>query len=117
MESLRKNADFRKCYESGRSFANKYLVLYVCGNGLGKNRIGISVSKKVGNSVVRHRTARLIREACRLNEGRFAAGHDLVFVARVRSKEVVFSKSAFSTIEGAVLRLSGRAGVSDGLKQ
>ena len=60
MESLKKNADFKNCYNSGKSFVNKYLVLYLCGNGLGRNRYGISVSKKVGNSVVRHRVKRLL---------------------------------------------------------
>ena len=63
MESLKKTEQFRKCYSTGKSYVNRYLVLYVCGNGLGRNRIGISVSKKVGNSVVRHRITRLIRES------------------------------------------------------
>ena len=50
MESLKKNDDFRNCYRNGRSFANRYLVLYVWKNGLSNNRLGISASKKVGNS-------------------------------------------------------------------
>ena len=53
-QSLKKNADFQIVYKEGKSFANKYLVMYVKENDLGLNRIGISVSKKVGNSVVRH---------------------------------------------------------------
>lgn len=51
-ESLKKNADFNLVYQSGRSLANKYLVMYVRENGVNKNRLGISVSKKVGNSIV-----------------------------------------------------------------
>ena len=66
MESLKKNEDFSKCYRTGRSYVNRDLVLYVCGNDLNRNRVGISVSKKVGNSVVRHRITRLIRESYRL---------------------------------------------------
>ena len=61
-QSLKKNADFQALYKEGKSFANKYLVMYVKENDWGKNRIGISVSKKVGNSVVRHRVKRLILE-------------------------------------------------------
>ena len=77
MESLKKNDDFRKCYNTGKSYVNRDLVLYVCGNDLGKNRIGISVSKKVGNSVVRHRITRLIRESYRLHEQMFNSGLDM----------------------------------------
>ena len=81
MESLKKNDDFRKCYNTGKSYVNRDLVLYVCGNDMGKNRIGISVSKKVGNSVVRHRITRLIRESYRLHEQMFNSGLDMVVVA------------------------------------
>ena len=49
-------------YIEGRSYANKYLIMYVLKQDVQENRIGISVSKKVGNSVVRHRITRLIRE-------------------------------------------------------
>ena len=61
-ESLKKNQDFQRVYRAADSRANRYLVLYRLENGLSKNRIGISVSKKVGNSVVRHHMCRLIRE-------------------------------------------------------
>lgn len=107
MESLKKNTDFKNCYNTGKSFVNKYLVLYLCGNGLGRNRIGISVSKKVGNSVVRHRVKRLIRETCRLHEHEMAVGYDIVIVARVRAKELGFFK-----IEDSLLRLTGKAGIN-----
>ena len=49
-ESLKKNRDFQLVYKTGTSYVNKYLVMYARENQLGKNRIGISVSKKVGNS-------------------------------------------------------------------
>ena len=70
-ESLKKYGDFQKVYHKRSSFANRYLVMYIKENELEKNRIGISVSKKVGNSVVRHRLTRLIRESYRLNEEAF----------------------------------------------
>lgn len=85
-ESLKKNRDFQKIYKWGISYANRLLVMYVSPNGTQGNRLGISVSKKVGNSVVRHRVARLIRESYRLNEHRFQRGLDIVVVARVRVK-------------------------------
>ncbi len=85
-ESLKKNRDFQVVYRQGTSYANRYLVMYVKENHLEKNRIGISVSKKVGNSVVRHRLTRLIRESYRLNEQKFRSGLDIVVVARVNAK-------------------------------
>lgn len=60
--------------------------MYIRKNELDKNRLGISVSKKVGNSVVRHRLARLIRESYRLNEDIFNDGLDIVVIARVGAK-------------------------------
>ncbi len=106
MESLKKNEDFKNCYQNGKSYVNRYLVLYMCGNGLGKNRYGISVSKKVGNSVVRHRTTRVIREVCRLHEGELGTDRDLVFVARVRAKELGYFR-----MERALLHLAEKAGI------
>ena len=67
-ESLKKNKDFQTVYKKGNSCANKYLVMYVLENQSEGNRLGISVSKKVGNSIVRHRLTRLIRESYRLQE-------------------------------------------------
>ena len=66
-----KNKDFQIIYKKGRSYANKYLVMYVLENHREENRLGISVSKKVGNSVVRHRVTRLIRESYRLHKNEF----------------------------------------------
>lgn len=87
-------------YRKGTSFANRYLVMYVLQNDLGKNRVGISVSKKVGNSVVRHRLTRLIRESYRLNELKFVEGLDMVVIARPGAKE-----KNFFDIESAMLHL------------
>ena len=77
-ESLKKNRDFKMVYNQGRSYANRYLVMYVMENYTDRNRIGISVSKKVGNSVIRHHLTRLIRESYRLHEDMFNSGLDMV---------------------------------------
>lgn len=90
-ESLKKNKDFQVVYRKGKSLANKYLVMYVMKNELEKNRIGISASKKVGNSVVRHHLARLIRENYRLLEENFQCGYDIIIVVRVSAKEITFA--------------------------
>ena len=62
-ESLKKNKDFQVVYKNGKSYANRYLVLYIRENGMDKNRLGISVSKKVGNIVVRHHLQGLFERA------------------------------------------------------
>ena len=91
-ESLKKNRDFQTVYKYGKSAANRYLIMYI--------RLGISVSKKVGNSVVRHRLARLIRESYRLSETRFHSGYDIVVIARPVAKD----KNYFE-VESALLHL------------
>ena len=68
INSLKKNRDFQRVYSKRQSFANRSLVMYKMSNDRADTRIGISVSKKVGNSVVRHRVTRVIRECCRLHE-------------------------------------------------
>lgn len=81
-ESLKKNSDFQSVYRKGTSKANRYLVMYVLKTGTDRNRLGISVSKKVGNSVVRHTLTRLIRESYRLNEDKFLSGYDFVVIGQ-----------------------------------
>ena len=105
-ESLKKNRDFQLLYKEGKSRANRYLVLYVKENGLEKNRLGVSVSKKVGNSIVRHRITRLIRESYRLHEDMFNSGLDMVVIARVSAKE-----RGMREIESALLHLGKLQGV------
>lgn len=99
-ESLKKNHQFQFVYKYGKSYANKYLVMYVKENGTEKNRIGISVSKKVGNSIVRHRVTRLLRESYRLHEAIFNSGLDIVIVARASAASV-----GYKEIENALLHL------------
>jgi len=81
-ESLKKNYQFKFVYNRGKSIANKYLVMYVLKNGRDFNRLGISVSKKVGISVIRSRVTRLIRESYRLSEKNIKCGFDIIVIAR-----------------------------------
>lgn len=86
INSLKNSSEFKCVYQCGKSFANKYLVMYVLEKNDKENRLGISVSKKVGNSVIRHHVTRLIRESYRLHKGEIKEGFDIVVVARVSSK-------------------------------
>lgn len=100
--SIRKTKDFGIVYNQGKSKANRYLVMYYKKNDLEYNRLGISVSKKVGNSVVRHRITRLIRESYRLNQDNLKTGYDVVVIARHTAKG-----KGFQEIESAFLHLAG----------
>ena len=99
-ESLKKNHQFQFVYKYGKSYANKYLVMYIKENGTDKNRIGISVSKKVGNSVVRHRITRLLRESVRKNDALISEGNRIIIVARRNIKD-----KNFDDVNGAVCHL------------
>ena len=99
-DSLKKNKDFLSVYRNGKSYANKYLVMYVLENNTNQNRLGISASKKIGNSVVRHRFCRLVRESYRLHEDIFNSGLDIVIVARKGASTVKYAE-----IESALLHL------------
>ena len=101
-ESLKKNRDFKQVYNQGKSYANRYLVMYVLENHTDRNRIGISVSKKVGNSVIRHHLTRLIRESYRLHEDMFNSGLDIVVIARSTARDITYHE-----VESALLHLGG----------
>lgn len=101
-ESLKKSKDFQKVYNKGNSYANRLLVMYVLENHTDKNRLGISVSKKVGNSVIRHHLTRLIREGYRLQEDMFNSGLDIVVIARGTARD-----ASFHQISNALKHLGG----------
>lgn len=100
-ESLKKNKDFQYVYQHGKSYANKYLVMYVLENNTEMNRLGISASKKVGNSVIRHRFTRLVRESYRLHENIFNSGLDIVVIARKNASAISYREA-----ESALLHLA-----------
>lgn len=110
---VRKNTEFRLVYRRGKSYANKLLVLYVFNNKKNideekqpYNKVGISVSKKVGNSVVRSRSKRLIYESYRLNVQDIKSGYDFIFVARSAINE-----KKYGDVEAAMLNLFKKAGI------
>lgn len=103
---LRKNVEFRAVYKRGKSFSNQLLVLYVYKNKKSTNRVGISVSKKVGKSVIRNRVKRLIKESYRLNNYNLKTGYDLIFIARVAA-----SGKSYNEIEEALKNLFKKAGL------
>ena len=99
-DSLKKNRDFQNVYRKGKSYANRYLVMYVLKNETEQNRLGISVSKKVGNSVIRHHLTRLVRESYRLHEDMFNSGLDIVVIARSTANNI-----SYHEVESALLHL------------
>lgn len=117
-ERLRKNQEFRNVYRRGKSCSDENLVLYKLPNHRNKfnddknhneleyNRVGISVSKKVGKSVVRSRVKRLIYEAQRKNKESFLKGYDLVFLARNN-----INGKSFEEVEKSVLKLMKKSGI------
>ena len=92
-DSIKKNSEFKKIYEEQKFFATKNLVMYISKNSdVESNRLGISVSHKVGNSVVRHTLIRRIREIYKENKERIKKGYDIVIVLRVGSDKREFFK-------------------------
>lgn len=100
INKLKKNEDFRKVYQKKRSMANKLLIIYILENGYEFNRVGFTVSKKVGKSVTRSRVKRLLRESYRLNDEKILQGYDIIFVARDTASE-----ASYKEIESAMLHL------------
>ena len=103
--SLKLNHIFQRLYHT-QGLADGNMVLYARRNRLGRNRVGITVSKKLGHAVVRNRTRRRLREVYRLNEQKFTPGWDIVVVARSRSVEAPFEK-----LTESYLRLARKAGL------
>ena len=91
METLKRSRDFKEVYNHKRSVANRLLVLYVRENSLSVNRLGISISRKVGNAVIRNRIKRLIKEQMRTQEEDLTNGYDLVIIARINAAQSDFN--------------------------
>jgi ribonuclease P protein component len=107
--SLKKNFEFRRLYSKGKSTSSALAAVYCRKNRLSRNRVGITVSTKIGHAVVRNRIRRRFREIYRLNEERFACGYDIVIVARVKSRYVTFSN-----LQSDLLQMCQKLGIYNG---
>ena len=83
--TVKENYEFRRIYAKGRSGVSPYLVVYVRPNRRGRNRLGVTVSTKLGHAVVRNRVRRRIREIFRLSQGSMKQGYDIIVVGRTRA--------------------------------
>ena len=114
---LKKNHEFRRLYNKGKSAASQCAVVYCRRNWKPENRLGITVSTKLGGAVERNRVRRRLKEVYRLNEDKLCAGYDIVLVARMRSRY-----AGFSELEASVmslfrnLKVSGNAGAGGGAR-
>jgi len=104
--SIKRNHEFRRLYASGKSAGTSHIVLYCKRNRRGQSQLGITVSTKVGNAVVRNRVRRRLREIYRLHEGEICRGFDLVIVARVKSPG-----ASYVQLERDFLRLLDKLGL------
>ena len=103
--SLKQNHIFRRLYRTPGA-ADSYMVLYARRNREEKNRVGFTVSKKLGHAVVRNRVRRRLREVYRLNEEKFSPGWDIVVVARSRAVD-----APFAALTRSYLNLARKAGI------
>ncbi|MEG1999815.1 MAG: ribonuclease P protein component [Evtepia sp.] len=99
--SLKENRQFRRLYAKGKTVAGPYLAIYCRRNGAKESRLGITVSGKLGNAVVRNKLRRRLREAYRTHETQYVAGYDIVVVAR---RKAVFGR--YTELVRDLLRLS-----------
>ena len=90
--SLKRNSDFKRLYSKGKSAASGCAVVFYRRNGRKENRLGITVSTKLGGAVQRNRIRRRLKEIYRLNESKLAAGYDIVIVARMASRSAEFKQ-------------------------
>ena len=104
--TLKKNSDFRRLYTKGASAATPCLVVYCRPNRRAENRLGYTVSVKLGHAVVRNRVRRRLREIVRLNDASLKQGWDIVIVARGRCVGAPYRK-----IEASFLDACGRLGL------
>ena len=101
--TLKKNYEFRRLYQRGKSWAGRSMVLYCRKNRLNYNRLGITASVKLGNAVIRNRARRRLREVYRLNHLHLCSGYDIILVARGRTATV-----SWQELNDTFLKLCGK---------
>ena len=106
---LKKNHEFKRLYNKGKSAASQCVVVYCRRNGRAENRLGITVSAKLGGAVQRNRIRRRLKEIYRTNEERFSTGYDIVIVARMRSRF-----AGFPELQSSVLSLTKKLSLATG---
>lgn len=84
-DTIKNNYEFRRLYAKGRSAVSPTLVIYMRRTNRPRNRVGFTVTVKIGKAVVRNRVRRRLREIYRLHEAALLPGTDMVVVARGRS--------------------------------
>lgn len=101
--TIKENYEFRRMYAKGKSGVSPWLVVYMRPNKLGHNRLGLTVSAKLGHAVVRNRIRRRLREIFRLNQPKLKQGYDVIIVARTRAVN-----APYRDLERAFLRQCGK---------
>lgn len=104
--SIKENHVFRRLYSRGKSAVSPYLAIYIRRNGSRGNRLGITVSTKLGHAVVRNKVRRRIREIYRLHEDELKQGYDIVVVARVRA-----AHSRYALLDKSFCQLTDKLGL------
>jgi len=90
--TVKENYEFRRMYAKGKSGVSPYLVVYFRPNRRAQNRLGVTVSAKIGHAVVRNRVRRRIREIFRLSQPQLLQGYDMIVVARSRAVHATYQE-------------------------
>lgn len=92
-QRIKKNKEFRQIFKKGKSFANRQFIVYVLKSEQPEFRIGLSVSKKVGNAVVRNRVKRYIRQTFLELKDELLPNTDYIIIARPQAATLDFHES------------------------